>query len=79
MKKRLRAREAKVAHGWSDAHGGSVCFPEKAEEEAHSEFRSDHPGYCGAEDAFRFETQKGGVGSFLEGHSTRRCSMSSMK
>jgi transposase InsO family protein len=44
MKKRLKALEAKVA---------------QEEKEAHGEFESEHPGYCGAQDTFYVGMLKG--------------------
>ncbi len=33
----------------------------KAEKEAHGEFESEHPGYCGAQDTFYVGNMKGAI------------------
>ena len=82
MNKRLRALEAKSAQEGLVLTEAQVVALEKAktEKEAHGEFESEHPGYCGAQDTFyvgNLEGRRPRLPADLH-RRLRRCSSSSL-
>lgn len=60
IKKRLKAMEAKIEEGGILTQSQLAALEKaKAEKEAHGEFESEHPGYCGAQDTFYIGNMKG--------------------
>jgi hypothetical protein len=70
MNKRLKALEARSAQDGLVLTEAQLAALEKAktEKEAHGEFESEHPGYCGAQDTFYVGNLKGVVPANLHRH-----------
>ncbi len=59
MNKRLVASRPRWRRSVEDRSGRGVLELHRHEKEAHGEFESEHPGYCGAQDTFYVGTLKG--------------------
>ena len=72
MKKRSEALEAGRRQGWRHPHRGPACGlgESQMQKEAHGEFESEHPGYCGARDLLcgQYEGRRTKKSANLRGH-----------